>query len=109
MLVIWSLGMSIWRGAARSSHILLSTGPGVDDSCHQPVLVASDIEDHTVADEADTGKVPLHVSPRVPRHGLVADMRVPRPQWPFSILMAGSLPELFQTSLGNHPHLHALP
>jgi hypothetical protein len=57
----------------------------VQDANNQPVLVAPNVEDDTIADAAGIAKSALYIGPRMPTNGLIADVGVPCPQWPFCI------------------------
>src|SRR5204862_285877 len=76
----------------------------VADAGNQPVLVAADVKDDAVADEARTGERGFHLSPGLPRDGLAVDVRIPRPEWAFGVPVAGRRPKLLRASLGDDPH-----
>ena len=68
---------------------------------NQPVLVAADVEDHAVTYDACAVEGSFDISPRSPHNALAVDVRIPCPEWPFGLLVARSLPELLQASLGD--------
>jgi hypothetical protein len=88
------------RHHSKNKHLLASE----QDPGDEAILVSANVEDGTVADDARGAKVVFSLSPRLPSHGPVVDMRVPSLQWPLGVAVARSIPELFQPGFRNNPH-----
>jgi hypothetical protein len=80
----------------------------VKDAGDQPVLVATDVENDAVSDNACTAEVSFDIAPRTPGNGPMVDMRVPSTQCTISVPAAGQFPKLSKPSLGNDPHIGLL-
>src|SRR5262245_62704777 len=77
---------------------------GVENAGDQPILVAADIEDDAVTDDAGTPELGFDLAPRLPGDCPAVDVSVPSSERPLGRAMARNLPELSQPRLRDDPH-----
>ena len=76
----------------------------VQNASNEPELVSSDVEHAAVSNEVGTAKFGLDIATFLPSDGLAANVRVPRFERSFGILVPCNFPKLLQACLGNDPY-----